>query len=276
MFNQNQKPLFLRYINVLIIILLFTFSSCQKYSKYSEKNNTAYIQIDDIGVSKISVQKWRVGPLRRQTLSQGIRLEVVFPILKKENLQSLINKFGVESWLLRVKRRSLTGTKQLGYFYVPLTTPGRKTSNWRIKQLKKGFISIFYPAAAISSRFANFSCPAFDHRRIITEVKTSYTASIDKLISVSSAEERYFAPKVKSFSYRPSPINGGVDLIGEYVIEVAMFNSKKKRIYSNFVTLPKIGEVVKERNKRIRGCKNFTPPPRQENSDGIEKFKFGQ
>lgn len=229
-----------------------------------------------VSISSAEVSDWRVGPLRRQKVSKGIKIKLDFPQLEKEHLQDLVNTIEIDSWIIRVKRKTLVTSETLDTFYVPLIVPGRGKTTFRIKQVQAGFFNIYYSAAAISSRFEKFQCPAFDHSKEVTDFEIINVVGREKAIRASRTNASLTTGKLEPYSYRPFPINGGKDLIGEYHFEIALFNAKDKLRKSNWFELHEALKISKESSVDIKGCKDFKIPKNDSTIDNIQDFKFGR
>ena len=188
----------------ILFLALIILLGCQKYSEF-EKNAAGWIYItpQDFKIEKAEVVDWKVGPMFKETLSKGIRLYINFPLIKKQNMQELSEKRDINSWLVRINKESGGKKEILGQIYVPLTVPGN--TGVRVKQLKKGLVNIYYPAAAVSSRLENLKCPAFDHQLVIKELEVKSKAIPPGRLIISFAGKHFISGKVEEFSYNPSP-----------------------------------------------------------------------
>ncbi|MBK22419.1 MAG: hypothetical protein CME70_00315 [Halobacteriovorax sp.] len=261
----------------ILFILLFTVSSCKEYAQYQRKDYKVTIVPTQAGISSVDVAKWKVGPLRRQEVSKGVRVKVNFPLLEKEQLKDLVNSMEIDSWLIRIKRRTLITNEVLDSFYVPLILPGRGKTDLRIKQIPAGFVNLYYSAAAVSTRFEKFNCPAFDHRRIVEEFEIKKVESRTKSIRGNRRTPSYYNRKLTPYTYSPFPVNGGKELNGEYHFEIALFNSKEKTKKSNWFAIGEAVKITKESTlPSIKGCKNFKIPERDSKIDEVQDFKFGR
>lgn len=261
----------------LFFMSIIFFVGCTKYSEYTEKNGIVIIRPISHGAGEVKIIDWRVGPLRRQKVSKGIRMQVNFPLIERGHLQDLVDKRGVDSWLIRVRRRGPVGSDFLGWFYAPIIKAGRKANSpFRVRQVKAGFIHVYYAAAAVSTRFEGFMCPAFKHSKKIDNFEKVNSYALGKVLSVSPAEQKRVMAKIEPFSYRPFVINGGADLTGEYSLEFALFNFQDKKIMSNFVEVSERIKIAKEIRVTLKGCDSFVIPAPNEDSDKVKQFKFGR
>ncbi len=261
-------------------LCIFLFSvllgGCQDYSQVIKGERNMTIIPNRVSISSAEIADWRVGPLRRQEVSKGIKIKLDFPQLETEHLQDLVNTIKIDSWIIRVKRKTLVTSETLDSFYVPLIVPGRGKSKFRIKQVQAGFVNIYYSAAAISTRFEKFQCPAFDHSKEVTDFEVIDTVSREKAIRASRTNASQVSGKLEAYSYRPFPINAGKNLTGEYHFEIALYNAKEKLRKSNWFELHEAIKVSKEKHVDIKGCKNFKIPENDSTIDNVQDFKFGR
>jgi hypothetical protein len=257
-------------------IFLITLVSCQDYSQFIKGDRKATIIPNRVSISSAEVSDWRVGPLRRQEVSKGLRIKLDFPQLEKEHLLELVKIIEIDSWVIRIKRKTLITSETLDSFYVPLLVPGRGKRDLRVKQISAGFINLYYSAAAISTRFEKFQCPAFDHKRVITDFEVIDTNGREDAIRGDKVNASLVSGKMVPYSYRPFPVNAGSEMSGEYHFEIALYNAKEKLRKSNWFELHQAVKVNKEKEVVIKGCKNFKIPKNDSRQDGIQDFQFGR
>jgi hypothetical protein len=265
-----------RIFKLIFLAIIFLNISCQKKSEIKFNGTTSFtLKPDKLEVENIEIRKWRVGPLGRQLVSKGISFSVAFPQIERDDLEKMGKNFGVDSWLIKIKKRAYAQNTVLGYMYIPLIVPGTQAKNkYRRHQIKTGTFSVYYAAAAVSTRFEKMLCPAFDHNKLIekTFLKPSPTSTTS--FFAGAMEEKRILAKVEPYSYSGNTLNGGKELIGEYNVEVALFNYKDKTKKSNFVPVPQDIIIKDEELVSIRGCTNFKAPPPQEDIDKTQLFKW--
>ena len=259
---------------ILILIMIQLSAACTKYSDFSKVGNRMIIKPIESGIVDISAVVWRVGPRRKQRVSKGFEIKIKLPQLESDHLNQILAETKINSWLLILRKKTLTRNHVLSRSYVPLIVPGTKKS--RMKQMRHGYLRVFYPASALSSRFENFTCPAFKHQLKITKVEIQKLAESNTPLTISPARRTRVNQMVKKFQYDPEKINGGEFLVGEYEVEIALYNSESKIKYSNSFRLSQRARVLKEERIKISGCENFVIPKVPPRSDGIEEFKFGR
>jgi hypothetical protein len=263
---------------ILITFVSFSVSSCTQYSEFETVGKKYLIKPIGAGIEEVLPVVWRVGPRKKQKVSKGFELKIKLPQLKSEHIDTLLRETDINSWLIVLRKKTLTKNKILNRSYVPMIVPGTTKSKIksRMKQMKFGYIRVYYPAAALSNRFENFPCPAFKHSLIITDANVQKMSDALSPITISPSQRSRINQKVNKFEYNAKKVNGGNYLVGNYEVEIALYNFENKMIYSNFYGLSQRARILKEKSVTISGCENFvipdTPPP----SDGIKQFKFGR
>lgn len=269
----------MNYLNKFIILFyLFLASACSEYSDYSVDNfGVSSITPKDTHITEVEVKKWKVGPLRKQEVTKGVQVKFSLPYLKKDDLLQLIEKKGINSWIVRVSKRSPTGSRVISSFFIPLALPGdAEQARVRIKQVKNGFLNLFYAAASISPRFEKFQCPAFDHNKKIKNAKIVEDKSYIRRIVISTGEEAGVFGKVSSFGYRPQVINAGMELRGRYFIEIALYNTASKTKKSSFIQYPESVELSGEIDVPLTGCDDFKIPAHVDRGNLMKMFKWNK
>lgn len=259
--------------SLLLISIFILFSSCTKKSEVIYSGQRVIIKPTKSGISDVDIIKWNVGMMRNITVSRGVQITVDFPVIAKEHLRFLVDKYGVDSWIIKVKRKGMMRNETMGYLYVPIILPGQKNL-MRINQLSTGSFKVFYAASAVSSRFSNLPCPAFNHDLLIEKVELTSSDPLVTNITVSPVEEQRILAKVEEFNYAHTTINGGKELRGDYFLEIAFYNKERKVKLSNFIELPGVGKIVREKSIPITGCENYKIPPRGKDENKYNKFQW--
>ncbi len=262
-----------------IVLVLFSFLlfSCSKEAEIKFKGSSYYLDMEMAKLNSTKVDKWRVGPLRKQLVSKGVTTNISFPQIDRESLDRLITEFGVNAWLIRVRRRAYSVNTTVGYIYIPLVVPGTQSENkYRRHQIKGGVFSLFFSAAAVSKRFENFECPAFNHDRLITSVDISTSGNSNEVLYNGVTDNVAVQAPVVEFNYAGNILNAGESLVGDYDVDLALYNFKLKERKSNFVTLNTSVAIKKESRITINGCEGFKIPPKEEDVDRAKLFRWSK
>ncbi|WP_372651149.1 hypothetical protein [Halobacteriovorax sp.] len=263
-------------MKILSCIFLFAvLLSCQKKSEVSYSGERVTIEPTEARIVDVDILPWKVGMLRNILISRGVQVTFTFPQIEKKDLRYLVDKFGIDSWIVKVKRKGMMRNETIGYLYVPIILPGQKNA-MRINQLKKGSFRILYSASSVSTRFSNLPCPAFKHDLLIEKTGLGNEKPFSSKLSVSPVEEERLLVRVEEFNYSNTSLNGGKDLRGDYYVEIGFYNTERKVKLSNFIELEGSAKVVRERSVPISGCENFKIPPRGEETGGMEEFKWNK
>jgi hypothetical protein len=261
-----------------LLALLFLVTSCDQKSTLIYEGQNAIVRATSSGIKEADEIQWGVGALRKQTVSKGFRLKIDFPLLEEEDLVRIVKEKSVAAWLVRIKRVRNGNPEVLGYVTIPLTSAmARGGEKRKPQQLKSAYLNIYYAAAALSRRFENFECPAFDHKKRIGDVEEVLEPTRSALLILSQSEAKQVTVRSEPLGYAPVVINGGMELDGEYIIELAFYNDEEKRQLSNFIELAASIKILNEETVNLKGCQNFQIPPRDENEEAkYREFKFGR
>lgn len=254
------------YQLVFFSFLLFVFSSCQKKSTMEIEKNRVVLSPSPFAVSDLSTLDWRVGNERKQIVSRGFNITIDIPQLTRADLVHLIEERQIDSWYIQLHRRGVTRTEVLYKTAVPLS---KKTG-----QIKTALFPIQYAASAISMRMAESPCPTFSHRYLISGLSKERQNSGIQTLTSSALNEAYIGPGYVMAEIRPSSINGGGRLQGEYRVEIALFDTKTHRRKSNFVAMSDVIKISNEAIVDIKGCENFKL--QDSPSKDMREFRFGR
>ena len=259
-------------------LLIFFFTGCvsEEVSEVIDKNGYFYISPKPAFISDSSVIDWNVGPLGRVSLSKGLLFKINLPHIPEEHLRNLINEYNIDSWIVNIRKKASGSIKSMQYFYIPIVNEAsvliKGSSSYRLSQKKSFITRVYYVDAAMSERFENFSCPALGHNLVLKDAALLKRKSFNRFIVVQSKGGVPFKRKVVKYQVSGNKVNGGKSLIGEYSAEIALYNSKNKRLFSNFYDLQNVIKATVERAKSIKGCTNFKIPKKSQDSDFSLKF----
>jgi len=284
-FNESIKYLSIEWkIKMLyrkcLFFLILNIIGCDANYSYTPLSKKSFkIEIPRGSINYVTPVDWRVGRGgKRKTISKGIRLSLKLPVITKGDLEDIYKKVGSDAWLLRISRKGPEGgTKVLGNIYLPLTKGKARGSSRSLnfKRLKRAVFSIYYSAAAHSKRFENFPCPAFGHDKIIPKARIiNATSKRPSKLSVHYRDSAGVSGKLKIIAFT-TRINGGMKMAGNYIFELAFFNSARKVRKGPFVKFKEEIVIPQEAPVDIRSCSGFTPKglPGEKR---FRQFKFGR
>lgn len=230
---------------ILRILILFAFLSCTKEHEAFKKNGLYFLKQVESEIHMTKEIEWEVGKKKEVEISKGIRFSTTIPKLTEQAKEALFNKHQIDSWLIKVSRLSRGMSKDLGHFFIRFANMSRTTKDYTI--------NLYYHAAAVSKRFRNFHCPAFNHRFEIEDY------SLDRRPN-SQATDVYIRPvqkifaKVSKHGFTPPIMSGGRSLIGNYVVDIALYNSKSKYRFSKWLPTNGIIRVTQEIPRSVASC----------------------
>jgi hypothetical protein len=234
-----------------------------------------YVYGNDVQLDDVREIKWKVGRYQKDIVTKGIRVRFELPLLKDEGMEKLYKK-GIDSFVIRMKRRTLGRVETMGYYSLEFASPHpRSPKEIRFKRNKVGSLGVNFAAGSISERLNRLSCPAFNHRLRLKTFEVKRDREFGQLWSIGSMENRRISAKVTPIAYTPIVINGGMGLTGEYFVEVAFYSQKTHEKRSNFVRLYDSANVGKSEAVYIKGCSNAAAPNRG-SEDPVDKFKFSR
>lgn len=228
--------------------LILTMLLCLSCTRYAEVGvDISPIQMD---ISHLNEIEWNVGMKKEEKVSQSFTFIVDLPKIREDSAKFLVEQKSIDAWILRLIVNRGSESQDLGSLYTLLQPQrlGRGSSGDAPKSVT---FKVFYAAAYASERFRTFKCPAFSHDRKIKDM------------SISGSNEEFSLPLGPSSPYNekshlveltPSAFNGGNSLVGNYFIEIATYDSKKKVIHSPFKRIPLHISVKSEERVRVASC----------------------
>lgn len=225
--------------------ILFLFTSCSEEIELRQKNGIAFLDNVNLKVEQVENVPWLVGQEREVEISKGFRFDVTVPQISKKASELLYKVHGVDAFLYRLSKINRGSRQHLGYVAIN----SRSSSH-----ITKAFsANIYYHAASVSRQFRGFQCPAFDHRKELKDFSIKKKSSNGN-IDIYARPKDFIRGEVSRLSFSPLIFSGGSELRGDYLVEVALFNSNSKRLFSNWYPLNQFISVSSEVNKRVKSC----------------------
>lgn len=240
---------------LLILSLLLSFS-CTKYAEFSKDAVGLIIQPVTMDINRLNEIEWLIGRPKEKKITQSITFAVDMPKMRQDDLDYLTEQKNVDAWILRLIVNRGSETQDLGSLYT-LFRPRKITrGNQGAGAASSVSFKVYYAAAYASERFRAFSCPAFEHNLKIDSMDIKGEASE---FSLSIDQATPYNEKSQLVELTPSSFNGGHSLIGEYFIEIAPYDSKRKMILSHFKRLPQSVVVTREERISVKSCAGIRP-----------------
>lgn len=255
------------------LMILMTCSCFRDDPSYQIEKGIPVIKGVDIGLNNLTELDWKVGTDRSKLVSMGLRFDLKLSSVNEKTADILFQKHKADSWIFKVIHYTRTGYKnELGSFYVEFI--GNYQGRMRFQDVKFASFKVFYAAAAMSEDFRRFTCPAFNHRKKISQIKYDKNLEGNKDIYINSAPERFDAKTEKIFLVPPM-YNGGNSLEGSYEVSYALYDSASRKVLSSWSRIDQLVQVVKENFVKIPECQGV----KEENKPRDQrefKFKFGR
>jgi len=262
-----------------IIFGILIFAACKELPKLAVENGRAAIHLVDQKIESYRTVDWHVGAQGRDTISKGILVRVTLPKIDKDSLLQITapgpKGFGVDGWLMKVSKRTQASYDTLGYLFFPFPQSGDREGI--SDQISLGTFQVNYHAAAVSDRFSNLNCPAFNHRKKLgdIDIKKNLNVTSSTLI-LAASEQEVIGSKVIPFSFNTYVFSGGESLVGKYEVSLALFNLKEKTRKSNFINIEQVIDVSTENEILVKGCGSFQVDQLPERESKEKSFNFGK
>lgn len=236
-------------MKALFLTLLLCFS-CTKYASFTKDAVGIQIEPVTMEVSHLNEVEWKVGLRKEETITQSITFIIDLPRVRTADLEYLTEQRNIDAWILRLIVNRGSETQDLGSLYA-LFKPKKVSRGVQAGVASSVTMKVFYAAAYASERFRSFKCPAFGHSRKISKMaikgdNEEFTISIGQAIP--------YLEKSHLVELTPSAFNGGNTLAGDYFIEIAAYDSKRKMILSSFKRIPMYVSVMAEDIVRVQSC----------------------
>jgi hypothetical protein len=241
-------------MKALFLTLLLCYS-CTKYASFSKEAVGISIHPVQMKVSYLDEIEWHIGQKKEETVTQSITFIVDLPKMRDEDLNFLTEQKGIDAWIVRLVASRGSKIQDLGSLYA-LFKP-KKASRASISSATSSVVmKVFYAAAFASERFRAQKCPAFNHRKRIRKMEIQ---GEDEEFSLSINQVTSYEEKSQLVELAPTAFNAGHSLVGDYFIEIAPYDSKKRLIHSNFKRIPMNVSVTEENEVKVLSCEGVNP-----------------
>jgi hypothetical protein len=242
-------------MKALFLSLLLCYS-CSKYAEVSKDAVGIHLSPIQMEVSHLNEIEWQVGKKRESEVSQSLTFIIDLPKIKDSDLEFLKEQKGIDAWIIRLIVNRGSQTQDLGSLYA-LFKP-RKISRGiqNSGSISSVTVKVYYAAAYASERFRAFKCPAFGHRKKISNMQIQ---GENEDFSLSIGQAQPYNEKSHGVELTPSSFNGGNSLIGTYYLEIAPYDSVKKYTHSSFKRIPMYVTVDREDSIEVKSCAGVHP-----------------
>ncbi|MFP5459466.1 MAG: hypothetical protein ACLGG7_12090 [Bacteriovoracia bacterium] len=234
----------------LILIALLGLLACTK--KAELKKDGVGVELAGLvwEIASTSEGRWKVGKHLTNTVTKNVNFVLKLPKIDSADMEFMASTYKVDAWLIRVIQTSAqNGRMELVTLYAPFIA--RTAARSPGQMMKSVSLNLTYAAAAMSERFRRFNCPAFSHNKRVDEWSVIGDMAPISLVIQPQAT---FSEKLKPSDLVPMTLNVGHTMVGEYTIEVALFSTATKQIYSSFRQLPQGLRVSSEYAIQVDGC----------------------
>ncbi len=243
-----------------IIVLLFFLTGCISATKVSRNKYDHYtISAKDLKIDSYKTIDWKMRDRKETVLHQGFQIKLRLPLISKGDLEKLAREKGVDSYIIKIGHQAGVSARHLGYLEIPFYRYTRSLRSSEItgqKYIKvyKTYFQINYKAASLVPRTVNFICPPLKHRLKISDIEEKSFSKVDLSFTLGPLNEKYIRSNTQKFLAQSALFAGGVSLQGIYVMDIALYDSQKKRVVSSFVRVPEYIEVKSEEEISLKEC----------------------
>ncbi len=244
-------------MKAFMLTLLLCFS-CTKYAKVTKDDMDIRVEPIHMDIEHLNEIEWRVGKNKEHKITQSFTFLVDLPRVKQEDLKFLTQHRNIDSWIIRLIAVKGSKSQDLGSVYT-LFEPKKFTRGAPTTGASSSVsIRIMYAAAYASERFRNDRCPKFNHNKKLTSLEVM---GEDSEFSLKIDEVSPYPEKSNLVELAASSFNGGLTLEGDYYLEIAPYDSKRRKIHSNFKRIPRYVSVGKEEAIANESCIRFDSMP---------------
>lgn len=226
-------------------LLISFFISCTNEIEIGQKSGIYFLKDVEVEIEDLKEIEWKVGKKREVEISKGLQFKLDVPKLSDDAAKLLYGKHGIDSWIYKITKINRGSRQHLGYVAFDTMRRSRVTENFTLH--------LYYHAASVSQNFRRFHCPAFDHRLVVTNfelVEQKQKARNEVYVRPTD----YVRGDVSRLSFAPLIFSAGAKMSGKYLVEIGLFNSKEKKLFSNWTPLNSYIEVSGEGAKTVESC----------------------
>lgn len=243
-------------MKALLLLTTLLIYSCTKYAEVTKDAVGIRIQPVHMDISHLNEIDWLVGNPKEVKISQSFTFLVDMPKIKQEDLDYLTEHKNIDAWILRLIVNRGSESQDLGSMYTLFRPRKMSRGTQGVGAASSVSMKVYYAAAYASERFRSFKCPAFSHDKKIDSMEIK---GEDEPFELSIGQTAPYLEKSQLVELTPSSFNGGNSLIGDYYVEIAPYDSKRKVIHAPFKRISRYISVGSEEKIRIKSCDGVHP-----------------
>jgi hypothetical protein len=232
-------------IKTLLLLLLVVASSCSKTHELKKRNGINYFENVESKIDILKHVEWDVGKKKDKVVSRGMRLSVSVPRMDSNAKKVLRRKHKIESWIFRYSKTYRGKSTPLGHVFYHFDNISGNAKSFSV--------NIYYHASVVSDKFRAFKCPAFNHRKYLPDVEISERqgARPENIFVRTMGRVK---SKVLRLGFKPHIFSIGRDMIGDYTVDFALYDSKSKKRHSIWSKVQGHVVISKERKVTLPSC----------------------
>jgi len=231
-----------------LLLLFIILTACSDRATIKSKNGIDFLDPVTLELDKLDEKVWTVGKKRDAEVSMGVNLKVSVPQIDDDGVSYLQRKYGIDTWVYKLTKLTRGSRSPIGFFQYNLHSISGVNDYVNI--------NIYYHAASVSSDFRRFHCPAFDHRYRLAEFGLTESKE-PKRNQIYVRRKEVLNARIEKVSFAPMIFSAGKSLTGNYKIEVALFNSNEKRIYSQWFSAQNSFIASREVQVDVPSCRGI-------------------
>jgi hypothetical protein len=242
-------------IKSLLLVFLVVLCSCSKTHELKKRNGINFFENVESKIDILKHVEWSVGKKKNKTVSRGIRVSVSVPKVADEAKDFLRRKHKIDSWIFRYSKTYRGKTTPLGHVFYHFDNLSGNAKSFNV--------NIYYHASVVSDKFRAFKCPAFSHRKFLPDVEISERkgARAENIFVRTMGRVK---SKVLRLGFKPHIFSIGRDMIGDYTVDFALYDSKSKKRHSIWSKVKGHVLISKERKVTLPSCAGI----KEENGPG--------
>jgi len=276
---KNKKIFKKFFLTIFSFCHLAFFSGCQKYAQFENHNGLLSVVAHvPLYIDSAEVVPWKAHAREENDISKGVLVKFNLPNIKEKDIEELFFQRGVVSWIIKVSRRDQNSMHEdLGYFYIPNFVKRGRDQKFYPRNFSYAYFQVLYTATLMSQRLMDQNCPALKHSKQVPKIIWSPTKNDIKEEDGKKYHVWAIVPtekmsvSVKRIELLPVAFDGSNTLIGDYYVDLALYNLKEGQRYSDYA---RVGAFRIEQEKELVPI-TCVPTDHRRNPIRPSQFKFG-
>lgn len=239
--------------------------SCSEYSKVTPINGGYEVTPGSLKILNVKSKPWKVGKKGKFVISKGAEIQIEIPKIKKNHIDEMKKSNNIDSAIIEISRKYQGHLIPIGAMKIPINILSKRG-------LDSLSFDILYHSASVRPSFTLYSCVPYNESYILKDLEIKNYKTLNDSLTVMSLYNKNYKNIILPFQVQNQTFTSGKNLLGEFRLKFAFYNSLEQQLRSSFYEYQEIVIIKEEEKVTIPGCETYNGDGKQRNEG--KKFKW--